>query len=652
MNFKISTKLIILNLGLIFLFVIPLFVITFQLNSTQKFIQQQADSLHTLELEENILNHFENFRFWGLDLALTWKNSSEVQFEEYMKKFLTGLSSFENLPSDKKTQIQSAVEKIHANIVKSVVLFIEENRSLGNSLIDETEVLTHEVETILIDIIHKTSAESARINLLLTKKNTSLRNLSVFVIPITLVLGFVVSWYFAQFLTKPIKASLNVINNIASTNDLTQRVPVISNDELGEMAKGFNLFLDKLHDTMSNVKKLTESSVNIARNVSSDTQKISDGANQQAASFEELSSSVQANSSNANSANELAQNASKNCYKAGEGMESVIEAMKAISKSSKQISDAVVIITDIADQTNLLALNAAIEAARAGEHGKGFAVVADEVRKLAERSASSANDIANLMKESAKQVEQGAVVSGTAGESLKEIVTNINQVAEQLNSISTATQEQAATTEENTSITETNASAAEQLALAAQSMATQANELLSSINTFKINEALTQSKKVKSENIKLDSTSVKPLVKQKSSETKSIETHTRKKVLDSKIVNPPKEIQQERKVESSQKLPIAENKIPLKVVPAKELKKNITNNAIQNTVTKSVSPTKVAIKPKISEELQKVKPTPVEKSIEKKPILIKTENLKTNIDKPVIAAEKKKTNEEEPLSFG
>lgn len=226
--------------------------------------------------------------------------------------------------------------------------------------------------------------------------------------------------------------------------------------------------------------------------ISSSAQGMSQGATEQAASGEEVSASVEEMSSiikqNADNAQSTEATATKSAHDAQEGAASVMTAVAAM----KEISAKIGIIDEIARQTNLLALNAAIEAARAGDVGKGFAVVASEVRKLAERSQSSAAEILELSGRSLSVAEG-------AGAKIGETVPGIRHTAELIQEISSSCREQSAGVDQIAkaltqldTVIQQNAASSEELASTAEELASQAEQLSGTISYFKTKKASTQ----------------------------------------------------------------------------------------------------------------------------------------------------------------
>ncbi|MDR0736175.1 MAG: methyl-accepting chemotaxis protein [Zoogloeaceae bacterium] len=327
---------------------------------------------------------------------------------------------------------------------------------------------------------------------------------------------------------KPVEQVRDVVQRVERENDLRLTVDYRSGDEIGEMVTAFNAMMKRLQasfqDIANRVREVNESVNNFstaAQQVAASSASQSSSTSAMAASVEEMTVSINTVSNSAGDAQSIAQHAGETASEGGQIIErtaaemgsiaeSVTQASKviqALGEESEQISSVVQVIKEVADQTNLLALNAAIEAARAGEQGRGFAVVADEVRKLAERTAQSTGDIGtmigkiqvaakeavNEMDRVVKQVDEGRVLARQADERIHAIHNEASKVSDAVTEISNALKEQSQASqdiakhvESIAQMTDENNAAAEEAASGAQRLDQLAQEVAATLEQFKV----------------------------------------------------------------------------------------------------------------------------------------------------------------------
>jgi len=248
----------------------------------------------------------------------------------------------------------------------------------------------------------------------------------------------------------------NVVKVVKFATDITSDVAL--EKEVGRIATEFAA---KSSEISSQAGTVAEG----AQSLGATTEEIS-------ASVEELSASIDSIAQNSHKADEIAQKTKADADAGVLAIDRSIESMAQINDSSDEIAEIVKVISEIANQTNLLAFNAAIEAARAGEHGLGFSVVADEVRKLAERSSQATKEITKLINETVKRVGQGSAVSKEAGEAFKRIVDGIGETTKSISEISIAAREQQTAARDVTDAVQSIVDATEKAALASELIAT------------------------------------------------------------------------------------------------------------------------------------------------------------------------------------
>jgi methyl-accepting chemotaxis protein len=322
-------------------------------------------------------------------------------------------------------------------------------------------------ELVKISSATSTAQEQHAATIIQQKKLLSFAMIACF-----LLLGGGVSWWITRSITRPLAKAVDIANNLSDGN-LNVKIVVDSRDEVGQLLTAMQNMVAKLSETIASVRSGTDSLVSTSAEISATAQSLSQISSEQVASVEDVSASIAQirvsinhNTENAQATNSMA---GETAREANEGERTVVSMVEAM----KMIADKIGIVDDITYKTNLLALNAAIEAAHAGENGKGFAAVAEEVRKLSERSQFAAQEIHELASRSVTLAEK-------AGKLFDEIVPSINKTSELVQEIvSVSSEESSGVAQINSAMgqlsraTQQNASASEELAATAKEMSSQ-----------------------------------------------------------------------------------------------------------------------------------------------------------------------------------
>jgi len=450
---------------------------------------------------------YKGEKLWGvatIDVTVGFFNKLVADMEKQLKATIyivqqDGTIVGASHQSDEKLPKLSALG-VNSALAAQIRIMLDQKRDSGSLVADyDNDGTSHTM------FIHKIKgpwfiATDMPTSQLLHRTNSILASLASVQIPMVLLLFILLIVAIKVFMRQLSGLNSNIRHLSAGGADLTQRLPASKSPEFNAINESFNGFLTFLQSIL---KQVGDSSLAIASasrqiasgnlDLSARTEEQASSIEETAASMEQLTSTVKQNTGNAESANQLTLDASGVAEKGSNVVKQVIDTMGSITQSSKKIVDIISVIDGIAFQTNIWALNAAVEAARAGEQGRGFAVVAAEVRNLAQRSATSAREIKKLIEDSVADISSGSQLVATAGNTMEELMSGVNNVATLMNEIMSSSQEQSLGIEQvNVAITQLdsstqqNAALVEQVSAAAQAMQEQTQQLESVVAGFKI----------------------------------------------------------------------------------------------------------------------------------------------------------------------
>lgn len=488
------------------------------------------------------INQVRDLLSAGKEIQLNCRSYLLTGNDQTLAKFNASINQYNQLSDTLTIQINQGEEKqllnklnqYNSNYIKAakeaIALKAQNNPSYLTVLSEKGTPLVNGFNTKFNEMIKYQNDKLSRVQSDTRKKVDTLQTYLLLLSILAMIFGSAIAYYIGRKISKPIKMVADAAETIASGNLIQEDLQINSQDELGDLAKSFNKMVFNLKEVIIKISEdaeqvaaaseelhaTTDQTTQATEIISAAIQEVAAGAEIQGKSSEEnalaMDEVAKGSKQIAESATLVKKSAEETRVLAEQGNQSIQKAIvqmnlieteakntadsiEKLEKRSGEIGNIIELITNIADQTNLLALNAAIEAARAGEAGKGFAVVADEVRKLAEESRKSANQIVELIKEiqketdtayteinaSTKEVSNGKILIHKADEVFQQIKKAVDQVNDQIIEVSAFSEQISASTEQVTSSIKHLSHYAKEASEQSQQVAASSEEQLASI---------------------------------------------------------------------------------------------------------------------------------------------------------------------------
>ena len=477
-------------------------------DSIVKRMHERFEQMNSVIAEELLKG--EQLAEHGIEIA--HNDESRQEFEHVLEQLKTIEAEHQDYEHH-VMEVFKLIETGHADQAEKLATKVEH----------EAEQLAHELEALLVEVEKFTEQSMQTV----AEHEHEAINGMIAITVISLVLGVAIGFWISSGIKRSLNNTNNIIRQIADNNDLTLRVAE-GKDELGEMGANFNQMMGHLSTALNEVSSAATQLAAASEETSAVTDEARSGVMRQksetdqvATAMNEMSASMHEVARNATQAAEAVASADAETSAGTRVVEHSVDAINGLAAEvqkasgviedlatdSQNIGSVLDVIKDIAEQTNLLALNAAIEAARAGEQGRGFAVVADEVRTLAQRTQEStaqiqttieslqarASKAVGVMNEGQRMAEQGVSQAGEAGASLSGISAAITTIGDMTHQIASAAEQQSAVSEEiNRSIvtiseaTNEMSLGSEHVSKASYDIAQLATELQTSVSRFKV----------------------------------------------------------------------------------------------------------------------------------------------------------------------